>query len=908
MPDIVFRVDRGFRHLFIGGALHRISELQPERFIGKTGRELGFPPDLCDRFEATCREVLESGESRSFEALVRGVWVLHRLYPERNGDGEVRSILGIAEDITDRKRADAAVLESEQRLKQFVRHQPAPVAMFDRDMRYLEASERWLIQHNVDPGMPFRGRCHYDVFPDLPPHWREVHQRGMRGEVIRSEGELWRRADNTSLWVRWEVRPWETLAGEVGGILIFSEDVTASKEAKRTLARTTNLLESLLAAAPLGMCYLDRDLRFIRVNEHLAAMNGIPAADHIGKTVHELLPDLLPTALEVTTRVLATGRAVVGHDFIGSTRLQPSVKRHWSEGWYPIHDGNGAVSGFGVIVEEITHRKRLEKLERTVKTKLQVQVAAQTKVLRDQAARLAAILETAADSIITIDGRGIIQSVNPAAVRAFGYTAAEMVGKNVTLLMPEPYKDEHNSYLSRYLKTGERRIIGIGREAQARRKDGSVFPIDLAVSEVVKGQLFTGIIRDTTERVVAAQRLRESERMSSLGVLAAGLAHDINNMLLPLRAHLSVAQASAGSTRAHKSIHDASAIAESIQQMADGLHYLAADGGEDDAKASTDLHDWWKQVGPMLSRAVPRHVVVTASLPKRLPRVSISQHRLTQAVLNLIVNAGQAIPSPVSAEEAPNARAKASQARRGVSKRRPRTALGIVSVKATAATPRRGKGRAEGRGTVASAVRLTVRDNGTGMTDDVKRRAFDLFFTTKPRGLGSGLGLPLVARVMHGAGGSVEIDSTPGKGTSVTLMLPVMLQPRMAGRGVAVERRGVTAAAITMTERRGAALIRQLLHDADIATPAGLGPEDAVLWVVDPAMVPLSTAAAWRAKRAAPRRTRTLVVLGPLPRAEASAWKDLASVVIERRDDYSSIRDGIARALRNMPGSSRTSR
>jgi PAS domain S-box-containing protein len=122
--------------------------------------------------------------------------------------------------------------------------------------------------------------------------------------------------------------------------------------------------------------------------------------------------------------------------------------------------------------------------------------------LREREARLRAILDTTVDGIITIDAQGIIESFNLVAERIFGYAAAEVLGQEVSLLMPSPYREEHDGYLARYLRTGEKRIIGIGREVVGRRKDGATFPMDLAVSEVRLGnrRLFTGIVRDITER------------------------------------------------------------------------------------------------------------------------------------------------------------------------------------------------------------------------------------------------------------------------------------------------------------------------------------------------------------------------------------------------------------------------
>jgi len=133
-------------------------------------------------------------------------------------------------------------------------------------------------------------------------------------------------------------------------------------------------------------------------------------------------------------------------------------------------------------------------------------------VLRDSEARTRAILQTAVDAIITIDTGGLIESFNPAAERLFGYTADEVLGQNISMLMPSPYREEHDGYLARYLQTGDPHIIGIGREVCARRRDGTTFPVSLAVSEVhlAGRRIFTGIVHDLTARVQAEEALRRS--------------------------------------------------------------------------------------------------------------------------------------------------------------------------------------------------------------------------------------------------------------------------------------------------------------------------------------------------------------------------------------------------------------
>src|SRR5262245_6729772 len=138
--------------------------------------------------------------------------------------------------------------------------------------------------------------------------------------------------------------------------------------------------------------------------------------------------------------------------------------------------------------------------------------------LRDSEARTHAILQTAVDGIITIDERGIVESFNPAAEHLFGYTTDEVIGQNISMLMPSPYREEHDNYIARYLQTNEPHIIGIGREVRARRRDGTAFPIALAVSEVhlAGRRMFTGIIHDLTARVQAEDALAQLNRCHKL--------------------------------------------------------------------------------------------------------------------------------------------------------------------------------------------------------------------------------------------------------------------------------------------------------------------------------------------------------------------------------------------------------
>lgn len=513
----------------------------------------------------------------------------------------------------------------------------------------------------------------------------------------------------------------------------------------------------------------------------------------------------------------------------------------------------------------------------------------------DYAARDRAALAAALDPIVTIDARGMIQSASDSVQRVLGWKPAELLGQNVKVLMPEPHHSGHDGYLATYHKTGRTNIMNRPRRFDALRKDGSLVPIELCVSRADMpagaAPLFVGIIRDMSayaaaertrdeERLRAQQqlaqqtsalqqanlRLRMADRMASIGTLAAGLGHDMNNVLLPVRARLNALKAAGDAgklpprERAH--VDEVRKSVAYLQQLADGLHFLAMDPETlEDARgggASTDLHVWWSQAGALVSKAVPKHVRVTADFPRRLPVAAIAAHGLTQAMLNLVVNAGEATP-PRPAGKTPR---------------------GSVRLWA--------QERKDERGT---SVWIGVTDNGAGMSDDVRRRAAEMFFTTKPRGLGTGLGLALVRNVAERAGGCVEIESELGRGTTVALVVPVA-RPAATHQG----RPSAPQAAVTLRDGRAAALVRHVLQVSGATLCHDDDPTGADLWVLEPAGTPLAAARDWRASR--PRGRGRLVLFGtPSPRARA-AWEALQPETIEQTDDFEALRTALARALR----------
>src|SRR6476660_4190991 len=200
------------------------------------------------------------------------------------------------------------------------------------------------------------------------------------------------------------------------------------------------------------------------------------------------------------------------------------------------------------------------------------QNAAETSSPAVQAAKLRALMESAVTAIITIDPRGLIETVNPATERLFGYGAAELIGQNVKVLMPEPYRAEQDGYIANYAGTGVKKIIGIGREVSGRRKDGTTFPLHLSVSEFEADghRYFTGMIHDISDRkhveealLESERRLAQSQKMEAVGQLTGGIAHDFNNLLLVITGNLELLEpqlASDDSRSLLKEARDAAAL------------------------------------------------------------------------------------------------------------------------------------------------------------------------------------------------------------------------------------------------------------------------------------------------------------------------------------------------------------
>ncbi len=359
---------------------------------------------------------------------------------------------------------------------------------------------------------------------------------------------------------------------------------------------------------------------------------------------------------------------------------------------------------------------------------------------RAREAHLASILATVPDAMIVIDHQGLIQSFSATAERLFGYTADEVTGRNVSMLMPSPYREQHDAYVGRYLATGERRIIGVGRVVVGQRKDGTTFPIELAVGEVEAGgqKLFTGFIRDLTEHQERERRLHQVQselihmsRLSELGQMVSALAHEVNQPLTAIQNYLQAGQhlsAAGENDKAQALFAKAVAQSERANAIIRRLREFVRKG--ESTRQRESLPKIVEEAAALsLVGQQARGVQVDLRLDPAAAWVFVDKVQIQQVLFNLMRNAIDAM---------------AECRRREV---------------AIATAP-----------TAESMVEICVADHGPGLAEEVRRRLFQPFVTTKPEGMG--VGLSICRSIVESHGGRMSAGDNPGGGTVFRFTVP----------------------------------------------------------------------------------------------------------------------------------------
>jgi hypothetical protein len=356
-----------------------------------------------------------------------------------------------------------------------------------------------------------------------------------------------------------------------------------------------------------------------------------------------------------------------------------------------------------------------------------------------------AILESALDSIITMDHKGRIVEFNPAAEKTFGYTRAEAIGKEMAeLIIPPALRERHRRGLSHYLETGEGPVLGKRIEITALRADGTEFPVELTVTRVPGGDppLFTGFVRDLAERRELEEQLRQSQKVEAVGRLAGGVAHDFNNLLTVItgRSHILIHHLGMDDPlRRHVDL-----VLKTAERAATLTQQLLAFSRKQVLQPKVlDLNAIVAGTQKMLRRLIGEDVELVTALGPALGCVQADPGQIEQVILNLAVNARDAMPQGG------------------------RLALETANVDLDEAFARHHRGARPG-----PHVMLAVSDTGVGMDADTQAHLFEPFFTTKGVGKGTGLGLATVYGIVKQSDGYIGVTTGPRQGARFEIYLP----------------------------------------------------------------------------------------------------------------------------------------
>ena len=489
-------------------------------------------------------------------------------------------------------------------------------------------------------------------------------------------------------------------------------------------------LQALIDTAVDGIMIIDARGSVRMYNPACERLFGYSAAEVVGRNVNVLMPEPYRSEhdgyLDAYNRtgkkkIIGIGREVTGRRKDGST-----FPMHLSVGEYRDDDEVLFVG----IVHDITVRAQVEAH------------------LRRSEAHLRSIIEAAPDAVIVIDEHGLIETFSPTAERLFGYSAREVTGQNIKILMPSPHRELHDGYLERYLRTGERRIIGIGRVVVGQRKDGTIFPMELAVGEVNADgrRRFTGFVRDLTERQTREKRLQELQdelvhvaRLSEMGQMASALAHELNQPLAAISNYLQAGarmiDAPSGAPRVREVLRKASEQANRAGDIIRRLRQFI-EKGESERSAENLAKTVEEAAALAFVGAKEVSVKTTFDLASALPPVWVDKIQIQQVIVNLVRNSIEAM-STVKRRE-----------------------LLVRTV------PERNE------------AMVVVSDTGPGLPAEVAAQLFQPFVTTKQKGMG--LGLSISKSIIEAHGGRMWAEPKPDGG--VTFMFTVPFAPEDAPR------------------------------------------------------------------------------------------------------------------------------
>jgi PAS domain S-box-containing protein len=655
--------------------------------------------------------------------------------PFRHASGQIRywhvsatslgedRFIGFASDITQRKSAETKLEHSHQLMRYVIEHTNSAVAIHDRDLRYLFVSQQYLKQYKVTE-TDVIGKHHYDVFPDLPQKWRDVHQKALAGELSRADRDPYYRADGSVEWTRWECRPWYEADRSVGGIIVYTEVITDRVRSEEAIRQSEAKYRQLAESTEAMLWEYDiRSDRWTYVAPQTARVLGYSPEEwtNLKFWSDHIHPDDREWASKYCAGCTAKGMA---HEFEYRFLTRDGDVK-WLRDVVSVETRDGKpVTLRGCMIDISAHKKA-------------------TEALRESEEFLSAIISASPLAMIIIDLNGTVRTWNAAAERILGWTEAEVLGR----FPPYVQENQREEFLGNLKRVMGGEVFS-QMEITRIRKDGSLVDLSLSTapirdrSEQVIAAL--GILEDISQRKSLEAQLVQAQKMESVGRLAGGVAHDFNNMLHVIlsRADMVLDDLPSGSPLRTdiEEIRKAAARSAGLTRQ-----LLAFARRQTIAPKVLDLNETIGSMLRMLGRLIGEDIDLLWRPAETLDPVRIDPVQIDQLLANLCVNARDAIGPRV----------------------------GKVMIETGRATfdaeyCARHSGFVPG-----NYVLLAISDDGCGMDESTRSKIFEPFFTTKEYGQGTGLGLATVYGIVKQNDGFINVYSEPGQGTTFRIYLPV---------------------------------------------------------------------------------------------------------------------------------------
>jgi PAS domain S-box-containing protein len=640
-------------------------------------------------------------------------------------DGVSASVVFVR-DVTARKAVERALRRSQELYRQVVESMNEALVVYDEQQRVRFVNSQFcrLFECDAD-GIIGKGPAGvYDAA--TARHAEENFEKRRRGIHDRYETEL-KGLTGPSIFTQVSAAPLRHEGKFVGSLALIS-DISDRKRAESALLRSERRYQEMVDSSPNFIFSLGQDDRFTAVNRTCRLALGLSEEDIVGRGIAEvgLEPDVAASCarnLEDTRRSGITQVSERKVSFRGApTRIIRFV-------FSPMFDEGGEIVGITGLGIDITEKKTSE----------------------DATQKLLRAVEQMDDVMFTTDPTGTIAYVNPAFERLYGYSRQEAVGQTPRLLKSGEMGSEEYARFWADLQTRQT----VRREFVNRAKDGRLLRMVSSVSPIrdEMGRLtgFTAVQRDVTAQRRAEEESRRLEerfeqvaRMEALGTLAGGIAHDFNNILSIILTHMSVVERS--QDRPDRIVRAATTIRQAVDRGAALSRQILTFARRAEFKPeSVDVSRLILDLGSMISETFPRTVQLTFDLDPDLPLVRSDAGQIHQALLNLCLNARDAMPE--GGDMRIEARVlEASEMRAAFRDARP-----------------------------VDYICISVSDTGSGMDEETRRRIFEPFFTTKEKGKGTGLGLAVVYGVVNTHGGFIDVQSVEGQGTTLSLYFPVVL-------------------------------------------------------------------------------------------------------------------------------------